>query len=171
MLLELADEKGPTEFLGYTRLSSEAVVETLIKDDKICVVAKAGDSMQMTANQTVFYGESGGQVGDTGILTWADGHGRITNTTKTAGLFIHDIEIEEGSLAPQQSVTMQVDGKRRESLRAHHSATHLLHEALREVLGEHVAQKGSLVSPERLSVEESLSELLKQKFFSPSLFW
>ena len=155
LLLELADEKGPTEFLGYTRLSTEAVVETLIKDDKICDVAKAGDKVEMTTNQTVFYGESGGQVGDIGALTWTDGHGRITNTTKTAGLFIHHIEVEEGSLVPQQSVRLQVDAKRRESLRAHHSATHLLHEALREVLGAHVAQKGSLVSPERLRFDFS----------------
>ena len=162
LYLELADQHGATEFLGYTRLSAEAVVTTLIREDKICENASAGDHVQLTTNQTPFYGESGGQVGDTGLVLWADGQGRITNTTKTAGLFIHHVEIEKGQLAPQQSVTLQVDAARRESLRAHHSATHLLHEALREVLGAHVAQKGSLVSPERLRFDFSHPQAMNE---------
>ena len=162
LYLELADQHGPTEFLGYTRLSAEAVVTTLIREDKICESASAGDHVQLTTNQTPFYGESGGQVGDTGLVLWTDGQGRITNTTKTAGLFIHHVEIEKGQLVPQQSVTLQVDAARRESLRAHHSATHLLHEALREVLGAHVAQKGSLVSPERLRFDFSHPQAMNE---------
>ena len=162
LLLELADEAGPTEFLGYTRLSAEAIIEKIIKDDAVIDTAQAGDTVQLTTNQTPFYGESGGQVGDTGTISWTDGHGRILNTTKTAGLFIHHVEIEAGEIAPQQSVTLQVAVARRESLRAHHSATHLLHEALREVLGPHVAQKGSLVSPERLRFDFSHPQAMNE---------
>jgi alanyl-tRNA synthetase len=110
----------------------------------------------MVLNQTPFYGESGGQVGDTGVMT-ADGvRFRVTDTQKKAGdLFVHSGVVEEGALALGQALALEVDGRRRGAIRANHSATHLLHEALRQVLGDHVAQKGSLVAPERLRFDFS----------------
>ena len=155
IFLELADQHGPTEFLGYTRLSSEAVVTSLVQDGVTVPAGQAGDEVILMVNQTPFYGESGGQVGDTGTISWAEGSASVTATTKTAGLFLHQARIETGSLSPDQPVTLVVDGVRRDALKAHHSATHLLHEALRQVLGDHVAQKGSLVTDTRLRFDFS----------------
>ena len=158
LLLSAADRLGPTEFLGYAGLSNEAVVTALFKDDAEITMAKAGDTVMLAVNQTSFYGESGGQMGDTGRIDWTDGHAQITNTTKTAGLFIHHAVIEAGTLEIDQPVQLEVDAARRDQLRANHSATHLLHEALRQVLGAHVAQKGSLVAPDRLRFDFSHSK-------------
>jgi len=114
-------------------------------------------------NQPPFYGESGGQVGDVGTISWDGGTARVTDTQKTpSGLFIHQIEVEAGTLVKGQDVRLQIDFARRLRLCANHSATHLLHEALRLVLGDHVAQKGSLVSPDRLRFDFS-----HQKAVSP----
>ena len=102
-------------------------------------------------NQTPFYGESGGQVGDTGVLTGRRRKVRVTDTQKKAGdLFVHIGTVEQGTLKPGMALALEVDHARRASIRAHHSATHLLHEALRQVLGDHIAQRGSLVAPDRL---------------------
>ena len=127
----------------------------LISDDKPIDIAQAGDDVLVMLNQTVFYGESGGQVGDKGIISWPDGQAKVTDTQKTAGMFIHHAQIISGSLGLDQPVSLMIDDERRDALRAHHSATHLLHEALRQVLGEHVAQKGSLVEPTRLRFDFS----------------
>ena len=117
----------------------------------------------MVVNQTPFYGESGGQLGDVGTISWDKGSARVTDTQKTpSGLFIHHVEIISGTLAKEQEVRLQIDVSRRLRLRANHSATHLLHESLRLVLGDHVAQKGSLVSPDRLRFDFS-----HQKAVSP----
>ena len=154
--LELADKLGGTEFLGYVRNSTEAEVSAMLLDGKMIDNAKEKDSLEIITNQTCFYGESGGQVGDKGRFSWADGEAVITDTTKTAaGLFIHHATIEKGSLAVGTPVAMVIDSDRREMVRANHSATHLLHEALREVLGDHVAQKGSFVGPDRLRFDFS----------------
>ena len=158
LLLSAADRLGPTEFLGYAGLSNEAVVTALFKDDAEIATAKAGDTVMLAVNQTSFYGESGGQMGYTGRIDWTDGHAQITNTTKTAGLFIHHAVIEAGTLEIDQPVQLEVDAMRRDQLRSNHSATHLLHEALRQVLGAHVAQKGSLVAPDRLRFDFSHSK-------------
>jgi len=107
-------------------------------------------------NQTPFYGESGGQVGDTGVMTGDGVRFRVTDTQKRAGdVFVHSGVVEEGTLKPGRPLTLEVDHGRRRAIRANHSATHLLHEALRQVLGDHVAQKGSLVAPDRLRFDIS----------------
>ena len=155
LLLELADQLGPTEFLGYAGLQAEAVITGLVEAEKPVDEAGAGSKILLTVNQTPFYAESGGQVGDTGEVSWPDGRARITDTTKTAGLFFHHAELIEGRLAVGQPVLLSVDAARRDRLRANHSATHLLHEALRQTLGDHVAQKGSLVAADRLRFDFS----------------
>ena len=147
----LREKLGATEFLGYETESAEGVVVALVQDGKETDILKAGESGAIVLNQTPFYGESGGQVGDTGALT-ADGVCfRVTDTQKKAGdLFVHLGIVEQGVLAPGMALALEVDHDRRAAIRANHSATHLLHEALRQVLGDHIAQRGSLVAPERL---------------------
>jgi alanyl-tRNA synthetase len=147
----LRDKVGATEFLGYETESAEGVVAALVRDGKPVETLKKGESGAVVLNQTPFYGESGGQVGDTGVMT-ADGvRFRVTDTQKKAGdVFVHSGVVEEGTLKVGAALGLDVDHGRRSAIRANHSATHLLHEALRQVLGDHVAQKGSLVAPDRL---------------------
>ena len=154
--LDLAQNLEPTEFLGYTSDSAEAIVTALVDGNaETEEIGKAGKG-RLIVNQTPFYGESGGQAGDVGTISWDDGTARVTDTQKTpSGLFIHHVEIISGTLAKGQEVRLQIDVSRRLRLRANHSATHLLHESLRLVLGDHVAQKGSLVSPDRLRFDFS----------------
>ena len=154
-LLELADQNEATEFLGYVRDEAEGVVIALANDNEEISTAKAGESVRIAVNQTPFYAESGGQQGDQGLISWSEGRARVKDTQKVAGLFWHVAEIEEGSLSVQTPVQMRIDTSRRLRLRANHSATHLLHEALRMTLGAHVAQKGSLVAPDRLRFDFS----------------
>jgi alanyl-tRNA synthetase len=132
------------------------VVAALVKDGKEVAALKKGESGAVVLNQTPFYGESGGQLGDTGMLT-ADGvRFKVTDTQKYAGdLFAHVGTVEEGTLKPGMALALDVDHVRRGAIRKNHSATHLLHEALRQVLGDHVAQKGSLVAPDRLRFDFS----------------
>src|SRR5690349_18220596 len=146
----LREKLGATEFLGYDTETAEGVVTALVRDGNEVAELKAGESGQVVLNQTPFYGESGGQVGDTGTIS-ADGvRASVTDTQKKAGdLFAHAVRVETGTLKRGSALALEVDHARRARIRANHSATHLLHEALRKVLGEHVAQKGSLVSPER----------------------
>jgi alanyl-tRNA synthetase len=147
----LREKAGVTEFLGYETERAEGVVAALVKDGKEVPALKAGESGAVVLNQTPFYGESGGQVGDTGFMS-ADGvRFRVVDTQKRAGdLFVHSGVVEAGTLVPGAALALEVDHARRAAIRRNHSATHLLHEALRQVLGEHVAQKGSLVAPDRL---------------------
>ena len=154
--LDLGQNLEPTEFLGYTSDSAEAIVTALVDGNvEIEEIGKACKG-QMIVNQTPFYGESGGQVGDVGAIIWDKGTARVTDTQKTpSGLFIHHVEIVSGTLTKGQEVRLQIDVSRRLRLRASHSATHLLHESLRLVLGDHVAQKGSFVSPDRLRFDFS----------------
>ncbi|MGA0913391.1 MAG: alanine--tRNA ligase, partial [Candidatus Puniceispirillaceae bacterium] len=161
--LDLAQNLEATEFLGYSADTAEAIVTALVDGNaEIDNVGKGGKA-RMVVNQTPFYGESGGQIGDVGTISWDGGSARVTDTQKTpSGLFIHQIEVEAGTLAKGQDVRLQIDVSRRLRLRSNHSATHLLHEALRLVLGDHVAQKGSLVSPDRLRFDFS-----HQKAVSP----
>ncbi|MGC6412547.1 MAG: alanine--tRNA ligase [Candidatus Puniceispirillaceae bacterium] len=154
-LLELADQNEATEFLGYVRDEAEGVVIALANDNQAISTATAGESVRIAVNQTPFYAESGGQQGDQGLISWSEGRARVKDTQKVAGLFWHVAEIEEGSLSVQTPVQMRIDSSRRLRLRANHSATHLLHEALRMTLGAHVAQKGSLVAPDRLRFDFS----------------
>ena len=147
----LREKLGATEFLGYETESAEGVVAALVKDGAEVDQLKAGDSGAIVMNQTPFYAESGGQVGDTGVI-FADGiRFRVTETHKKAGdLFVHFGTVEQGAIKLNDALALEVDHGRRSAIRANHSATHLLHEALRQVLGDHIAQKGSLVAPDRL---------------------
>ncbi|MGB9369431.1 MAG: alanine--tRNA ligase [Xanthobacteraceae bacterium] len=152
----LREKLGATEFLGYDTESAEGVVTALIRDGTEVAELKAGESGLVMLNQTPFYGESGGQVGDTGVIA-ADGvRARVTDTQKKAGdVFVHAVTVEQGMLKVGAALALDVDHARRSDIRRNHSATHLLHEALRKVLGDHVAQKGSLVAPERLRFDFS----------------
>lgn len=147
----LREKLGATEFLGYDTESAEGVVTALVKDGKEIDSLKAGETGSIVLNQTPFYAESGGQVGDTGVLTGEGVKFRVTDMQKKAGdLFVHTGTVEQGTLKAGTALLLEVDHARRSSIRAHHSATHLLHEALRQVLGDHIAQRGSLVAPDRL---------------------
>ena len=153
---EMADEFGSTEFLGYQVEDTEAEVRAIVIDGEKVDNAKAGEKAEIITNQTCFYGESGGQVGDTGTMHNDSAHIDVLDTTKTsAGLFRHHVTVNTGTIAVGDGLTLVVDGDRRSMTKANHSATHLLHEALREVLGEHVSQKGSNVGPERLRFDFS----------------
>ena len=161
IFLELADKNGGTEFLGYNQVSSQGVVTNILSDNTQINRASQNDDVIIITNQTPFYAESGGQVGDVGSFSWQDGAASVHNTTKTASLFLHHCKITKGSLSQGQPIQMDVDISRRDSLRANHSSTHLLHEALRLTLGDHVAQKGSLVAPDRLRFDFSHNEAVK----------
>ena len=154
---QLKEKAGATEFLGYEAETATGEIVALVKDGKEVKSLKAGDEAVIVVNQTPFYGESGGQVGDEGIIR---GKGealfRVTDTQKKAGgLFVHQGKVEKGAFKAGDEVDLQVEHARRSATRANHSATHLLHEALRQVLGPHVAQKGSLVAPDRLRFDFS----------------
>jgi alanyl-tRNA synthetase len=152
----LRERLGATEFLGYETERAEGVVSALVRDGKEVAALKKGERGAVVLNQTPFYGESGGQVGDTGALTGDGVRFRITDTQKYAGdLFAHIGTVEEGVLKAGIALALEVDPDRRGAIRKNHSATHLLHEALRQVLGDHVAQKGSLVAPDRLRFDFS----------------
>jgi alanyl-tRNA synthetase len=147
----LREKLGATEFLGYETETAEGVVAALVQDGKEVDSLKPGESGAIVLNQTPFYAESGGQVGDTGLMTGEGVRFRVTDTQKKAGdLFVHLGTVEQGTLKPGVALLLEVDHARRSSIRAHHSATHILHEALRQVLGDHIAQRGSLVAPDRL---------------------
>jgi alanyl-tRNA synthetase len=148
---QLREKLGATEFLGYDTENAEGVVGALVKDGKEVESLKVGETGAIVLNQTPFYAESGGQVGDTGLLTGEGVTFRVTDTQKKAGdLFVHLGTVEQGTLKAGAALALEVDHGRRASIRAHHSATHLLHEALRQVLGDHIAQRGSMVAPDRL---------------------
>ncbi len=152
----LREKVGATEFLGYETESAEGVVAALVKDGKEVAELKKGDSGAVVMNQTPFYGESGGQVGDTGEMRREGVRLAVTDTQKKAGdLFVHLVKVEEGAVKVGDPLLLEVDHARRAAIRQNHSATHLLHEALRQVLGDHVAQKGSLVAPDRLRFDFS----------------
>ncbi|MBC9875912.1 alanine--tRNA ligase [Bradyrhizobium sp. INPA01-394B] len=148
----LREKLGATEFLGYETESAEGVVSALVKDGAEVASLKAGESGAIVLNQTPFYAESGGQVGDTGVLTGEGGiKFRVTDTQKKLGdFFVHVGTVEGGEVKVGTALQLEVDHARRSSIRAHHSATHLIHEALRQVLGDHIAQRGSMVAPDRL---------------------
>ncbi len=154
---EVREKTGATDFLGYDTETAEGVVVALVKGGKEVKSVKAGDEAQLVLNQTPFYGESGGQVGDSGVIKGAKGAlFRVIATEKKLGdLFVHSGIVEAGGFKGGSGVELAVDQARRAAIRANHSATHLLHEALRQVLGTHVAQKGSLVSPDRLRFDFS----------------
>ncbi|WP_406870239.1 alanine--tRNA ligase [Thioclava sp. 'Guangxiensis'] len=155
---ELADKLGVTEFLGYDSEVAEGQITALVAEG--AEIADSTGTCMIVVNQTPFYGESGGQVGDTGLIETETGKARITDTKKVAGVFIHIAEVTEGKIARGQGARLVVDHARRSAIRANHSATHLLHEALRRALGDHVAQKGSLNAEDRLRFDFSHAKAL-----------
>ena len=157
---DLADQGGPTEFLGYDTEIAEGHITALVRDGIVQARATAGEGLAIIVNQTPFYAESGGQVGDTGLIRTATGTARVNDTKKVAGLFLHMAEVVIGEILPGQGAELVVDHARRADIRANHSATHLLHEALRRALGDHVAQRGSLNAPDRLRFDFSHAKAL-----------
>jgi alanyl-tRNA synthetase len=152
----LREKLGGIDFLGYETETAAGVVGALLRDGKEVPALKKGESGVVVLNQTPFYAESGGQVGDTGVMTGDGVRFAVSDTQKRAGdLFIHFGTVEEGTLNVGTALDLKVDHARRSAIRQNHSATHLLHEALRQVLGDHVAQKGSLVAPDRLRFDFS----------------
>lgn len=157
---DVADKSGVTEFLGYDTETAEGKIAALVQDGKAIAQVAEGQEVQIALNQTPFYAESGGQLGDTGIIRTDTGTARITDTRKAAGVFIHFATVEKGIIANDQSAVLNVDHARRTAIRANHSATHLLHEALRHALGDHVAQRGSLNAQDRLRFDFSHNEAI-----------
>ena len=152
----IKDRLGPSEFLGYETDQAEGIILSLLKDNKEVNELNKNDEGIIILNQTPFYGESGGQVGDTGEIISGDFKFEITDVQKKLGdLFVHYGKVKSGSIKIKDNVEMKIDIDRRNNIRAYHSATHLLHESLRRVLGTHVTQKGSLVAPDRLRFDFS----------------
>ena len=152
----IKDKLGATEFLGYETNQAEGLVLSLLKNNKEVEVLNQNDEGMIITNQTPFYGESGGQVGDVGEIVSGDFKFEVTDVQKKLGdLFVHYGKVINGSIKLQQNVEMKINVTRRNDTRAYHSATHLLHESLRRVLGSHVTQKGSLVEPSRLRFDFS----------------
>ena len=153
---DIKDKVGATEFLGYEKIQSEGVILKLIKDNNEVDSLKNGEKGMIIVNQTPFYGESGGQLGDIGKINSGINSFIVNDVQKKLGnLFVHYGSMEKGSLKVGESVELKIDSERRENIKAYHSATHLLHESLRRTLGKHVMQKGSLVAPDRLRFDFS----------------
>ena len=152
----IKDKLEPTEFLGYETNQAEGIVLSLIKNNKEVKSLNKGDEAMIILNQTPFYGESGGQIGDTGLIISGEFEFKVEDVQKKLGdLFVHYGKVEAGTIKINDNVEMKIDAERRENIKAYHSATHLLHESLRRVLGKHVIQKGSLVAPDRLRFDFS----------------
>ncbi len=160
---KIREELKPTEFLGYEFDKAEGVVIKISKDNKFVDSASSGSDIEIITNQTPFYGESGGQVGDKGTIFNSNCKININDTQKKMGdLFVHIGKIESGSIKIGQSVNLEINIENRNNSKANHSATHLLHESLRRTLGKHVTQKGSLVSPNRLRFDFSHNKPIQE---------
>lgn len=158
------DKAGATDFLGYETEQAEGIITALVLDGSIVDEVQEGAEIALVANQTPFYGEAGGQVGDTGIISGEDFTVEVRDTQrKGEGLIVHFGRVAKGTLKTGQTALLRVDQERRTRIRANHSATHLLHEALRQVLGTHVVQKGSLVAPDRLRFDFSHPKPLSEE--------
>ncbi len=157
---DIADKSGVTDFLGYDTETAEGKIVALVQNGEATDKVEEGGDVQIALNQTPFYAESGGQVGDTGVIRTDTGTARITDARKAAGVFIHFGKVEKGSISNAQSAVLEVDAARRSAIRANHTATHLLHEALRHALGDHVAQRGSLNAQDRLRFDFSHNEAI-----------
>ena len=157
---DIAEHKGTTDFLGYDTETAEGQVLALVRDGAEVDKATSGETVQIVLNQSPFYAESGGQVGDTGQIRVDGGLAYVTDTRKAAGVFIHVAKVVEGEIGVGVGAVLEVDHARRSAIRANHSATHLLHEALRETLGAHVAQRGSLNAQDRLRFDFSHAKAL-----------
>ncbi|SDK68456.1 alanine--tRNA ligase [Paracoccus chinensis] len=157
---DLAERHGATEFLGYDTQQAEGAILSLVQDGAEVEAAGEGQQVQIVVNQSPFYAESGGQVGDTGLIKTETGAAQVTDTKKSGNLFIHFATVTTGQVSRGQGAILSVDSTRRGAIQANHSATHLLNEALRNALGEHVAQKGSLNAEDRLRFDFSHGKAL-----------
>ncbi|MFC3118032.1 alanine--tRNA ligase-related protein [Jhaorihella thermophila] len=157
---DIADRDGVTDFLGYDTETAEGQIVALVQDGAEVVEVGQGGKVQIALNQTPFYAEAGGQVGDTGTIRTETGVARVTDTKNSAGVHVHFAEVTEGTIRKGEAAALEVDHDRRSAIRANHSATHLLNEALRETLGDHVAQRGSLNDADRLRFDFSHSKAL-----------
>ena len=156
----IKDKVGPTEFLGYEYEHAEAVIQKIVKNNKEVEKLNDGDEGIIILNQTPFYGESGGQVGDSGTIKSGENIFEVNDVQKKLGnLFVHYGKMRNGNLKINENVELKIDVEKRNNVRAYHSATHLLHESLRRILGTHVTQKGSLVAPDRLRFDFSHMKL------------
>ncbi len=161
---ELRETLGATEFLGYEVEEADGQIKAIVVDGEPVQRAEAGSEVMVIVNQTPFYGESGGQIGDLGTITAGNAVITIADTQKKAGdLWVHIGKLDGGSVATGDTVHLKVDSQRRGQIRRAHSATHLLHAALRRHLGSHVTQKGSLVAPDRLRFDISHPKALDPK--------
>ena len=161
---KIREELNPTEFLGYEFEKAQGIIIKISKNGKFVGSANIGDDVEVITNQTPFYGESGGQVGDQGYIFTSDCKIKVNDTQKKMGdLFVHYGKIEKGSIFIGQNVNLEIDVLKRNNSRANHSATHLLHESLRRTLGKHVTQKGSLVSPEKLRFDFSHNKPIEKE--------
>lgn len=159
---DVAEAAGPTDFLGYDTETAEGLIVALVVDGKQVETVPEGAEVQIALNQSPFYAESGGQVGDTGIIRTETGEAQVTDTRKTAGVFVHLATVTKGSPSNGEAAILEVNHKRRSAIRANHSATHLLHEALRGALGDHVSQRGSLNAQDRLRFDFSHGKALSK---------
>jgi alanyl-tRNA synthetase len=158
---QLTEEHGPTIFCGYEQENGQSTIVTLLRDGEPVEQARAGQTIELVSGETPFYGRAGGQVGDTGFIRGPEGVVRVEDTLKPGGtLIVHRGRVTEGTVSVGQQVDLEVDSGRRQAVRLNHSATHLLHHALRQVLGPHVAQKGSEVSPTQLRFDFSHFEAM-----------
>jgi len=161
---KIREEINPTEFLGYEFYKAQGIIVKISKENSFVDIAKTGDEVEILTNQTPFYAESGGQVGDEGVIYSDTCKIIIKGTQKKMGdLHVHSGKIEKGFLKVNQIVNLEINIVKRKNIKAYHSATHLLHEALRRTLGKHVAQKGSLVSPEKLRFDFSHNKPIEKK--------
>ncbi len=152
---ELEAEIGASDFIGYDTLHAESIVRAIVREGKVANEAREGQTVEVILDRTPFYGESGGQVGDTGVLSSEELDALVLNTKKEAGLHVHVVQITRGRLSVWDTVRCAVDAAKRMATARNHTATHLLHAALRAVVGDHVKQAGSFVSPERLRFDFS----------------
>jgi alanyl-tRNA synthetase len=157
---DIAEKHGKTEFLGYDTEKAEGQIAAIVKGGESASEATEGEDIQVVLNQTPFYAESGGQVGDKGFIRVGSTTVEVSDTKKVADVFIHFGKVTQGKISTGDPAVLEVDHSRRSSIRANHSATHLLHEALRRHLGDHVAQKGSLNAEDRLRFDFSHSKAL-----------
>lgn len=160
---EIQRKIGKSRFRGYEKTELTAKIAALLKEGRPCDEIISGETAELFLSETPFYAEAGGQVGDTGSLETSTGEARVLDTKIAEGLHIHQVRVTKGKILVNQKVTARVDEARRENIRKNHTATHLLHKALRETLGKHVIQAGSLVAPERLRFDFTHPKPLSQE--------
>ena len=161
--INIKERQGEVKFLGYETSQTNSKVNSIVINNKEEKEVKVGEEAKVMTSESPFYGESGGQLGDIGNITWKNGEALVLDTKKFENLIIHFVKVIEGVLKVDDEVSMKIDLDRRNSLKIHHSATHLLHESLRRNLGEHISQKGSLVAPDKLRFDISHNKPISNK--------